>query len=128
MLVSEREYIIENTNSTFRLLEGNILHIYYKRDTELQVQDIIEVEKAYNALEEPKPMKIIQEMGPYAGMSAEARKYAAEHSPKLTAVAYVLGSLAQRLLIKFYVRMWKRDKPTKVFDTFDQALAWIKPM
>ena len=59
-------------------------------------------------------------------MTAEARKYAAEHSPYMDGIAYVLHGLAQRLFIRSYSRMWKRAKPTKVFDSFEDALGWLE--
>ena len=125
MVETLNDRVIETTNATVTVLESNILHFYYRND--LEVQDIIEVEEVYNSLV-PQPKKVIQEMGPFVSMSSEARSYAAERSPDLTAVAYVIRSLAQRLLIKFYIRMWRRKKPAKVFENFDEALAWIRTM
>ena len=125
MQVSESiEIIINNTNSKMRILEDGILHNLYSEGVLLEVEDIKELQVQFNLLE-PKPTKVLQELGKFTNMSAEARKYAAEHSPELDGVAYVIHNLAQRLLIRFYVRMWKRDKPTKVFDSFSDAHKWL---
>jgi hypothetical protein len=120
--------IIENKNSLMRVLDNGVLHNRYFEDTLLEVSDIKEVQDGYNSIPDPKPLKVIQEMEIGASMSSEARIYAAEHSPDLIAVAYVIKGLPQRLLIRFYVRMWKRKKPVKVFDCFDNALEWLISM
>lgn len=118
--------VIHNNKSTLTIIEDNILHIYYEANSELEIADVIEVEKAYEQLPEPKPLKVVSEIGPFVTMSADARAYAAERSPDLVAIAYVIKSLSQRMLLKFYVRMWKRKKPSKVFEDYQEALKWLK--
>ena len=118
--------IIENKNSVMRVLDNGILHNRYFEGSLLEVEDIKGVQNGYNSLPDPKPLKVIQEMEIGVSMTPEARKYAAEHSPDLTGVAYVIQGLAQRLLIRFYVGMWKRTKPVKVFDSVAEALNWLE--
>jgi len=118
------EVIIKNTNSEIRVLDNGVMHVLYKKNAVLEVEDIKELQLQYNLLE-PKPRKVLQELGKFTNMSTSARKFAAEHSPDLDGVAYVIHGLAQRLLVKFYVKIWKRDKPTKVFNTFKDAYNWL---
>lgn len=108
-----------------RVLANGILHIKYPMGAEINTLDIQEIQKGYAALPDPKPMKVLQELGMHVNMTNKARKYAAENSPHLLGVAYVIKGLAQRLLIRFYVRMLKKDKPTAVFNNFDDALVWL---
>tara|TARA_B100000809_G_scaffold86740_1_gene85099 strand:+ start:1239 stop:1577 length:339 start_codon:yes stop_codon:yes gene_type:complete len=108
-----------------RILDNGIMHTVFYKGTFLEVIDIKDVQIGYESLPDPKPMKVIQEMEIGVSMSLEARKYAAEHSPDLIGIAYVIKGLAQRLLIRFYVKMWKRKKPVKVFDSFDEAETWL---
>lgn len=128
LVLQENDIIIYNKNSTVRIIEGNIMYVRYKNNSIIEIEDVIELEKAYNSLKDPKPMKVLSEMGEYASISTEARAFAAERSPDLTAIAYVINGLAQRLLIKFYIRMWKRNKPYKVFDSLDDGLEWLNKM
>ncbi len=109
------------------ILDTGIMHVIYKEGVALQVDDIKELATQYELLD-PKPTKVLQELREHVNMTNEARSYAAEHSPNLEAVAYVIHSLAQRLLVRFYVKMWKRDKPTKVFNAVDEALKWLESM
>ena len=124
-VINSTDIVINNTNSTMVVLENGILHNIYHAGILLEKEDIQEIEKGYYSLEDPKPMKIIQEMDFGVSMTPEARKYGAEHSPDLNGVAYVIKDLAQRLLIRFYIAMWKRSKPVKVFNSFDEALEWL---
>ena len=109
-----------------RVLDNGILHINYPKGVEIDETDIRDIQKGYDSLPYPKPLKILQELELHVNMTADARKYAAEHSPDLTGVAYVIKSLGQRLLIRFYVRMWKRDKPIQVFESYKEALEWLE--
>ncbi|MFB0926056.1 MAG: hypothetical protein QMB65_12385 [Vicingaceae bacterium] len=119
------EFTVQNKNSVMRVLANGILHIKYPMGAEINTLDIQDIQKGYAALPDTKPMKVLQELGMHVNMTNKARKYAAENSPHLLGVAYVIKGLAQRLLIRFYVRMLKKDKPTAVFNNFDDALVWL---
>ncbi len=99
------QVIIQNTNSVMRILDNGVLHIKYPKGRVLEVEDIKEIQEGFENLPEPKPTKVLQELSPFGSMSAEARKYAADRSPKLDGIAYVIHSLAQRLIIRFYISM-----------------------
>jgi hypothetical protein len=125
--IENKGEVIKNQHSEMKILENSILHISYTAGVVLEAKDIKELQVQFELLN-PKPRKVLQELGSSLNMSSEARRYAAEHSPDLIAVAYVIKGLAQRLLIRFHVKMWKRDKPVKVFDSFDDAKAWLMSM
>jgi len=108
-----------------KVLDNGVLHINYSAGVEIDAADIKELQQVYTSLPDPKPMKVLQELEQHVSMTMAARSYAAEHSPNLLAVAYVIKSLAQRLLIRFYVKMWKRDKPYKVFENYEDAMNWL---
>ncbi len=108
-----------------RVLDNGVLHIIHAKGVDIEVSDVKEMQEAYNSLPNPKPLRAIQEFSLYVSMTMEARKYAAEHSPDLLGVAYIINGLAQRLLLRFYVRMWKTDKPVAFFDNYDDAMEWL---
>ena len=124
MQVNDAIEVINNKNSQMRIFDNGILHITYREEVLLEISDIKEMQVQFDLLK-PKPTKVLQELGRYVNMSSDCRKFAAEHSPVLDGIAYVIHSLSQRLLIRFYVRMWKRDKPTKVFDKVEDAIIWL---
>jgi hypothetical protein len=119
------EFTVINTNSVMTVLSSGILHIKYPIGAEITKSDIQEIQEAYAFLPDPKPLKVLQELGMYVNMTNKARKYAAQNSPELLGVAYVINGLAQRLLVRFYVGMLKKTKPTAVFDNYDDALDWL---
>jgi len=117
--------VVQNTNHEMRVLNNGVLHIIHAAGVDIEVSDVKEMKKAYYDLPNPKPLKAIQEFRFNVSMTLEARKYAAEHSPNLLGVAYIIDGLAQRLILRFYVRMWKKDKPKDFFSNFDDAMEWL---
>lgn len=88
------QIVIENKNSILTVLDNGILHLYFKDNADLEVEDILDVEKAFNSIE-PRPQKVLSEMGKYTSITSEARSFAADRSPDLDGIAYVIQSLAK---------------------------------
>lgn len=120
------ENTIVNKNSTVKLVEKGIVHIKWKSDIELEEKDVDDVSAAFNELSKGEIVCVISHFGEYVNITPTARDYAANQSPKCIALAYVLNGLAQRLVIKFYIRIRKRKNPTKVFNSYEDALKWVK--
>jgi hypothetical protein len=49
-----------------------------------------------------------------------------ENNPYSKADAFVLNSIAQKILANFYVKINKPEGPTKFFNNLDEALIWLK--
>lgn len=49
-----------------------------------------------------------------------------ENNPYSKADAFVLNSIAQKILANFYVKINKPERPTKFFNNLDEALIWLK--
>ncbi len=49
-----------------------------------------------------------------------------ENNPYSKADAFVLNSIAQKILANFYVKINKPERPTKFFNNADEALIWLK--
>ncbi len=111
-----------------KFIDDDILHILYLKNSVLEVEDVVEVHKAFMSLPDPKPRKVLSEMGKFVSITPEARASAAEHSPDLDGIAYVIKGISQRLLLKFHIKMWKRDKPNKVFESYNEALEWLESL
>lgn len=104
----------------------DIIHVKWKHDDMLEVENIEEVSEAYQTLSEGKRLKVISHFTPNTTISPEARKHAAKRSPDVIALAYVIHSLPQRIVLRFYIRMRGRKNPTKVFHSYEEALEWIR--
>ena len=49
-----------------------------------------------------------------------------EYNPYSKADAFVLNSMAQKILANFYIKFNKPERPTKFFNNADEALIWLK--
>jgi len=49
-----------------------------------------------------------------------------ENNPYSKADAFVLNSIAQKILANFYVKINKPERPTKFFNNLDEASIWLK--
>ncbi len=119
---------IINENSTFRVLDGEIIHVLWREGVELEIPDIDDAERTFEELTGGNKVKVLSQFGRYVNISSEARDYAAARSPECIALAYVITSLAQRIVIRFYIRLRRRKNPTKVFNTYEEALQWLRTM
>ena len=122
-LVSE---IYEKTNSTVSWITDEIVHIKWKEGVELEIEDIDDVDDSFQKITQGEKVKVLSEMGKFTNISPEARKYAAEQSPDLICLGYVIHSLAQRLILRFYIKIKRRQYPTKVFTSYKEALEWLE--
>lgn len=49
------------------------------------------------------------------------------NNPHSKADAFVIKSMAQRILANFYIKINKPERPTKFFNNKDEAINWLKP-
>ena len=119
---------IEKTNTTLSWIEPGIAHLEWRRDIDIEISDIDELEDSFKELTQGEMVKVVSEISRYVNITPEARSYAAKRSPKLIGLAYVINGLGQRLMLKFYIRLRKNQNPTKVFVTKKEALEWLREL
>jgi hypothetical protein len=51
-----------------------------------------------------------------------------ENVPYSTASAFVLNSIPQRIVANFYIMIVRPQRPTKFFNTKEEAVKWIKKL
>lgn len=117
---------IDNTNSTVSWLEEGIIFIQWKDETDIEISDIDELEVSFYKLTGGKKVKVISELGRYVNITTEAKHYAAERAPELICLAYAIQDLSQRMVLRFYLRIRRNKNPTKVFNSKETALTWLK--
>jgi hypothetical protein len=49
-----------------------------------------------------------------------------ENNPYSKADAFVIESMAQKILANFYIRIFKPERPTRFFNNKKEALIWLK--
>lgn len=109
------------------LLDDGIVQLNGKDHTYTQ-DNIIAMNKAIGELSEHKKVLLLVIGSQYSTVDAEARKYMSrpEAAPYSIAEAYVIKSLAQRLLINFFIRVSGAPVPTNFFTDTGEALKWLK--
>ncbi len=70
---------------------------------------------------------ILNTVAPHTNITAEARKFMANsaHINYLIAEAFIVHSLAQRLLASFFIKIDKPKIPTKFFNKREDAIEWL---
>ena len=122
-----QEMVIQNKKYILRIIDSDVIHILYLKDSVLDVQDMKEVREGIKVISASKfsDFKTLIELEKFVSITHEAKKYAAKHSPEAVAQAYVIDGLSQRILVKFYIKMRRIDKPTKVFESCAEAMKWL---
>jgi len=117
---------ITHENSTISWIEDDIIYVKWKEGIDIEIPDVDELSVSFQKLTEGRKVKVIQDFAHFTSITSEARAHAAKTAPASIAVAYVIKSLGQRMILRFYVRMKKRPTPTKVFMKLEDAIDWLK--
>jgi hypothetical protein len=126
VLLPSEDQEISQANSTVRIVDGNIFYVHYKKDITIQQSDFEETLASYNKLAKGEKLKFLVVFPEFSSATPEARKFAEDHQADCIAEAIVFRSLAQRILIKFYMMFRKQTHPVKIFTSLDTALTWLK--
>ncbi len=127
-MLEESPIIIQNTHSAVTLLNDNIFLVEYIRDHEIEIDDFEETRNAYHYLSKNKRLKFLVVFPDFVSVTPEARKWAEEHQVDTEAEAIVFKSLAQRIIIKFYLTFRKQQHPGKIFTSKEKAIHWLNSM
>jgi hypothetical protein len=96
-------------------------------EKELALPDVKEIIDAIAILggKQMRPQLIVA--GPLSGPDMQAMNYlaSAESSPYAIAEAYVIQSLSQKILGKFYLSFNKPARPTRMFGNEEDAVEWL---
>ena len=116
---------IQNTNSVITLINEDIFFVKYKRELNIQIADFEETRNTYHQLSQNRKLKFLVEFPEFVSVTPDARKWAEEHQVDTEAEAIVFKSLAQRIIIRFYISFRKQSHPVKIFTCKEKAVAWL---
>ena len=122
----ENKIVIDCGDITLR--EDGIIHMKFKSDYLVEIKDLKDIVEAVGELGNGKKFLNLIEGGLYTNISVEARKYSIcdENNIYTIADAFLVKSLAQRLMANFYIRFDKPKLPTRFFDSKEEAEEWLK--
>lgn len=115
------------TSIGHHFIEGDLLHIVFREDADIDVEEILESKQARIDLQKGKPMKVLVDARGLFHISKEARDIAAEehHAKMSVAMALVSNSLSTRIISNFFIKFNKPKSPTKMFNSKSKALLWL---
>ena len=120
--------IIQNANSLVTLIDDNIFYVRYKRDLLIEISDFEETRNAYHELRTNGPLKFLVEFTEFVSVTPDARRWAEIYQVDTTAEAIVFKSLAQRIIIRFYVAFRRQSHPVRIFTCKEKATAWLNSL
>ena len=116
---------IQRSKSISKLLNNDLLHVFYLPDSTLEVVDFKEGKNDYLRLGEGRELRYLIEFGEFCSATSKARSWAEKNSPEAIAEALVIRNLAQRILAKFYLNFRKNKHPCQIFNSAEGAQVWV---
>lgn len=114
-------------SSVLSLRSDGIMHISMKENTTLNLKDAETMVRTFGEMGEGKKFPLLFIAGTDASVNTEARYYAStpEANRFTIASAFVVKSIAQKLLGNAYVTFNKPITPTRIFTNEQDALEWL---
>lgn len=126
------EHIVEKVefpHTLIMLREDRVAEIRCGENTTYDIAEIKENHAVLKKMANGKPLVVLNIAAKYTLITDEARSYLAEghHKSFIAAEAFLIQSLPQRLLARFYVTLIKPPVPTKYFDykNKEEAEKWL---
>lgn len=112
------------------LIGNDIIEFVVKEGCEVDLADVKEMVLTAGELGGGRMFKNIIIAGKYSSMSSEATLYMkTDEAHRYTiADAIVIDSLAQRILGNFYLGIVNEKRPSKLFNSKEKALNWLKSL
>lgn len=113
--------------SSVTLMSEDILHIEIKADEEFELADFLELMEAAKEIGNGKKFKNLIKVGIHTLPSREAREMSSstEGSEFKLADAFVIHSVAQKIIGNFMMNIQKPAIPTRIFTDENEALIWL---
>ncbi|MCB9365448.1 MAG: hypothetical protein H6587_12825 [Flavobacteriales bacterium] len=119
--------LVDLGHSVIQFRDDGIVQVDFADELLLDVAECKELLSTYNEVLSNKKVPILHVLGKYMNVTKEARDYSAtEEGLKFSlAEAYVLKSLAHKILANFYIKFNKPKVPTQFFTTEEDATVWL---
>jgi hypothetical protein len=119
---------IKLPHAVIRLRTDLIIEITSADDFEYDVDAIKQNHEAIKQLKETPKALILNLAGKFTTVTTEVRDFVATapHQSFIAAEAFVIQSLAQKILVQFYLKMNKPKVPANFFNSATKAVEWLK--
>ncbi|MCB9195310.1 MAG: hypothetical protein H6598_03715 [Flavobacteriales bacterium] len=107
---------------------NGITHITVKPDTTVELEMVQNVIKKQREIQKGKAFLVLLDVSQAYGVTKEAREYTAGPAVEglQIAMAMIISSLPIRLLANFFIKFDSPPAPTKMFNSYEQAIQWLE--
>jgi hypothetical protein len=119
---------IELKHSEFFLREDGIVEVLFKESSRIGIDECLELINSYKLILKFKKYPLLHIVENYVTFEKSAREFSAsaEGLQFSLAEAYVITSLAHKLVANFYLKVNKPPVPTKFFRNRREAEKWLQ--
>ncbi len=120
----------ENNKALIYKLEDDIIKVQIKDSASIEEEDLLEMKDFNKKLAEDKNYYLLFIAGKDAHISKEAREKSTEKeiSENKIAQAFVVQSLAHKIIVNFFINIQRPSMPTKMFTDEKEAINWLKSL
>ena len=111
--------------------KDDISWMVFAEGAEISREDLEELVKLATRNVQPRDiLHVLIDMSNAESISSEARSFAAgkQIGEIYDALAIVAGSPATKLVANFFIRFHKPPRPTKIFNSTEDAVNWLKSL
>lgn len=121
-----KEIILPHTH--LKLRSDGIVQISYPDNFSFTLKESIESVDAIGEITNGVPHLILKVPGKYTTVDKETREHVAKGDGARFSIAeaFIIDSLAHKLIANFYISVEKPQKPTKFFRDIPSAEVWLK--
>lgn len=121
---------LELRASVLTLRSDGVMHIHYKAVDEFSVDDLMDIINGLYRIGKGKKFLNLMTFEKFFIVEKGVREVAATEvgSRYSAADAIVVKSTALKLLVNLYIALNKPNRPTRLFDSQEKALEWLKNM
>jgi hypothetical protein len=119
---------IENRASTISLIDEDIVKVFIKPDLDFEKKDVDDIRNSIEKLSEGNRVLTLVDVSENTTGNSEVREYGSKEGANkyATATAYITDSLAQRIVVNFFINLYRKGTPTRIFNSEDKAIEWLK--
>lgn len=120
----------ENSKVLIYKLKDDIIKVLIKDSASIEVEDLLEMKDFNKKLAGGKDYYLLFIAGKDSHISKEAREKSTgkEISENKLAQAFVVQSLAHKIIANFFINIQKPSMPTKMFTNEKEAIHWLKSL
>lgn len=128
LLVEKKAIVVETRAAKISLIDEDIVRVFIKPDLEFSTSDIDDIRNAVDQLREGRNIYALVDVSENTTGDKEVREYGARHgiSEISTATAYITNSLAQKIIVNFFITFYRRGLKYRMFTSEKDAIVWLK--